>query len=107
MEEAVKIANDVDGILQAYLFSRDTALLERVGAALRTGLVQFNGVGPGFETIEGFEPPCSFWGTAGLGADGPLDCLVRFFSGYQVRREGVIDSREGAFDTRKKHMNTY
>jgi hypothetical protein len=101
--EMLRDANDVDGILQAYVFSRDDAALQRVGGALRTGLVQFNGVGPGFETVEGFEPPCSFWGGAGLGSDGPLDALVQFFCGYQVmghngRRGGDAGDRGDAGD---------
>ncbi len=47
-EEAIRMANDTDYGLAAYIQSRDEARVERVARRLRSGTIQINGRGPDY-----------------------------------------------------------
>ncbi len=83
-QQALEMACEAHGILQAYVYTANEARGLEFGHSIHSGLVMVNGVGFGFETHEGAEPVFSFWGTSGMGEDGPLETLVRFFAGSQV-----------------------
>jgi len=85
-EEAIKIANMAPGMLMATIFTKDKSRGMRLGAHIEAGMVMVNGVGFGFDLAEGAtdEPTMSFWGTSGLGEDGPADRLLTFFTGNRV-----------------------
>lgn len=81
--EAVDAVNLCPGMLQCYLFSTDEPTGLRLAEQIECGLVMVNGVGFCFEA-EAAEPTFSYWGTAGVGDDGPLETIVKSFCGNRV-----------------------
>eukprot|EP00445_Apocalathium_hangoei_P021601 CAMPEP_0203902298 /NCGR_PEP_ID=MMETSP0359-20131031/44372_1 /ASSEMBLY_ACC=CAM_ASM_000338 /TAXON_ID=268821 /ORGANISM="Scrippsiella Hangoei, Strain SHTV-5" /LENGTH=116 /DNA_ID=CAMNT_0050826119 /DNA_START=53 /DNA_END=403 /DNA_ORIENTATION=- len=84
-EEAVGMANAVDGFVLSTVYSRDIDAARNMGRRLRSGMVMINGSSFGFDTGEtGIEPRFSYWGMAGSGEDGPMEALLEFFSGSRI-----------------------
>eukprot|EP01137_Pigoraptor_chileana_P025142 Opistho-2@94171 len=102
--EAVALANMAPAILMANVMCNDKERAFRVGRMIRSGLVMVNGVGFGFETTNA-EPYFSMWGGAGLGDDGCLEVMAKFFSGTRVvGLNGKLDYPQVTRSSRMQHV---
>lgn len=82
--DAIRAVNMATGMLQCYVFTADEARGLAIAEEITCGLVMVNGVGFCFEAPSGGEPTFSYWGSAGIGDDGPLATILHSFCGRRV-----------------------